>query len=373
MAITAKDRIAAAISLEAADRVPVGPLLDHFAATYCGITKQELIEDGAKRIAAVRKTMRELGPWDITFMAEMANHVLLMGGPARLKLPGHDLPADEIHQYEEFELLSPGDYDLLLRAGLTRFLRDVGLRLHPEMGGLRGYARFAYFVWELRRHAKMIKADGAEPACGFILPGPLFEYFSIGRSMARMCEDLYDRPEKIKAAGKVWAKAMTDTAIRGAGIIGCKRVFIGLSRSSPSLISPRHFEEFVYPELEYMVNTLIDAGLTPLFHMDTDWTRSLPLFRRFPAKKCIMELDGATDMVNAKEVLGDHTCLMGDVPAYLLAFKTKDEVMAYCRRLIETVGKSGGFILSSGCSIPANAKAENVRAMREAVEEWGRY
>jgi len=35
--------------------------------------------------------------------------------------------------------------------------------------------------------------------------------------------------------------------------------------------------------------------------------------------------------------------------------------------------KSGSFILSSGCSIPANAKAENVRALREAVEEYGRY
>ena len=361
------------MALEAPDRVPVGPLLDLFAATYCGITKQELIEDGGKRIAAVRKTMRELGPWDLSFMAEMANHVLLLGGPARLKLPGHNLPADEVHQYEEFELLSPDDYDLLLRAGLTGFLRNVGLRLHPEMGGVRGLARFAYFVWELRRHARMIRADGAEPACGFILPGPLFEYFSIGRSMARMCEDIYDRPEKIKAAGKLWARAMTDTAIRGAGIIGCKRVFIGLSRSSPSLISPRHFEEFVMPELEYMVNMIIDEGMTPLLHCDTDWSKGYNLFRRFPAKKCILELDGFSDIFKAKEALGDRMCIMGDVPAYLLAFGKKDEVLAYCKRLIEEVGKGGGFILSSGCSIPANARPENVKAMAYAVEEWGWY
>jgi uroporphyrinogen-III decarboxylase len=33
----------------------------------------------------------------------------------------------------------------------------------------------------------------------------------------------------------------------------------------------------------------------------------------------------------------------------------------------------GGFILSSGCSIPPNAKPENVRVMREAVEEYGWY
>ena len=64
---------------------------------------------------------------------------------------------------------------------------------------------------------------------------------------------------------------------------------------------------------------------------------------------------------------------MGDVPATLLATGTRDEVLAYCRRLIETVGKSGGFILSSGCSLPNNAKMENVRALYEAVQEWGWY
>jgi len=48
-------------------------------------------------------------------------------------------------------------------------------------------------------------------------------------------------------------------------------------------------------------------------------------------------------------------------------------VLGYCRRLIREVGKGGGFILSSGCSIPATAKAENVKALAEAAEEWGRY
>jgi uroporphyrinogen-III decarboxylase len=48
-------------------------------------------------------------------------------------------------------------------------------------------------------------------------------------------------------------------------------------------------------------------------------------------------------------------------------------VRSYCKRLIEKIGAGGGFILSSGCSIPANAKVENIRAMTEAVEEWGWY
>jgi len=370
---TAKERIDAAVALETADRVPVGPLLDHFAATYCGITKQELMQDRKKRIGALGKTMRELGPWDITFLGETVIPALLYGAPARVKWPGVDLPADEIHQFEEFELLTPEDYDLLCEVGLTRFLRNVTHRLYPDLGLLKGIGMGVGFALEIRKHARIVRNAGAEPAVGFIIPGPLFEFFSLGRSMGPMSLDLFDRPDKIKRAGKVWARSMTNLAIKFSGLVGIPRVFIGLSRSSPSLISPAHFEEFVFPELDYMVHTLIDAGITPLFHMDTDWTRNFEFFKRFPEKKCIMELDGDSDIFKAKEELGDRMCIMGDVPAYSLAFEEKDQVMAYCKRLIEEVGKGGGFILSSGCSIPANAKAENVKALAEAVDEWGAY
>jgi len=371
--MNSRERIEAAVALEAPDRVPVGPLIDHYAATYAGITNRELVEDGGKRINAILKAAIELGPWDMTYMGEMANLTLLMGGPARLYLPGRQLPENVIHQYEEFELLTPSDYDLFERIGLFRFLREVGLRLYPEMGSLKGIGMMASFAWEMRKHAKKVLAKGIEPACGFIMPGPLFEYFSIGRSMQKMCGDLYDCPGKIKSAGTIWARSFTSLAIKFSKFVGVPRVFIGLARSSPAMISPRHFEEFVMPELDYMVNRIVDAGMTPILHCDTNWTKNFPLFRRFPAKKCIIELDGSSDIFKAKEALGDRICIMGDVPAYLLAFSSKDEVLDYCKRLIQTVGKGGGFILSSGCSIPANAKAENVRALYEAANQWGAY
>jgi uroporphyrinogen-III decarboxylase len=118
---------------------------------------------------------------------------------------------------------------------------------------------------------------------------------------------------------------------------------------------------------------MIIIGMTSLLHCDPNWTRFIDLFRRFTAKKCILALDGQSDIFKAKEILGDHMCIMGDVPAHLMAVGTHDDVLTYCRRLIEVVGKGGGFILSSGCSIPANAKTENVRALYEAAQEWGWY
>jgi hypothetical protein len=366
-------RIQAAIRLEAVDRVPVAPWLDHFAASYTGLSKELFIRDNQKRFEAVLRTARELGPWDMTYLAENVSRTLIMAAPARAYWPGRDLPEDEIHQFEEFGVLGPGDYDLLRRWGLLALLREVARRLYPQVGVIEGLTMILSYTVAARRQVRSLRAAGIEPAVGFMHPGPLFEYWSIGRSLGNMCTDLYDRPGAIKAAGPVWARAMTRLAIAGAFSLGVNRVFVALSRSSPAIISSAHFEEFVYPDLRIIIGMLLEAGLTPVLHCDTRWTERLAAFRRFPARRCIIELDGDTDMIQAGEVLGGHSCLKGNVPASLTAFGTKDEVLTYCRRLIETLGRRGGFILSSGCSLPSNARTENVRALFEAAEEWGRF
>jgi uroporphyrinogen-III decarboxylase len=55
------------------------------------------------------------------------------------------------------------------------------------------------------------------------------------------------------------------------------------------------------------------------------------------------------------------------VPASLLNIGTPDQVKDYCRKLIEVVGKGGGFILDGATGVPDEAKPENVKAMADAV------
>jgi uroporphyrinogen-III decarboxylase len=61
---------------------------------------------------------------------------------------------------------------------------------------------------------------------------------------------------------------------------------------------------------------------------------------------------------------------MGNVPSPLLQVGSVTEVEEYCRKLIETCGKGGGFILSNGSSID-EAKPENVKAMIDSVKKYG--
>jgi len=82
-----------------------------------------------------------------------------------------------------------------------------------------------------------------------------------------------------------------------------------------------------------------------------------------------MELDSKTDIRKAKEILGDMMCILGDVPAELLAFGTYDEVYAHTTKLIDDIGPVG-YIVASGCDIPSNAKPENVKAMADAAHNY---
>jgi uroporphyrinogen-III decarboxylase len=79
-----------------------------------------------------------------------------------------------------------------------------------------------------------------------------------------------------------------------------------------------------------------------------------------------------SDMVKAKETLGMNACLLGNVPSSMLKLTTPDEVKAYCKKLIDTVGKGGGFIMGNGAFFD-EAKPENVKAMVDFTKEYGVY
>jgi hypothetical protein len=49
---------------------------------------------------------------------------------------------------------------------------------------------------------------------------------------------------------------------------------------------------------------------------------------------------------------------------------TADDVKRYCRKLIETVGRDGGFILDLATTMD-DAKPDNVRAMFDAAGVYG--
>ncbi|ADK15178.1 MULTISPECIES: uroporphyrinogen decarboxylase family protein [Clostridium] len=142
-------------------------------------------------------------------------------------------------------------------------------------------------------------------------------------------------------------------------------VFIAMGRGCPDFYNPKLWEKFVWKNLKKITDAIIETGAAASFHADSNWKRGLDYFKEFPKGTCVFETDGTTDIYKIKEKLGDRMCIKGDVQASKFALGTPDEVYDYSSHLIKDMGP--GFILSSGCDIPANAKIENVKAMISAA------
>ena len=60
------------------------------------------------------------------------------------------------------------------------------------------------------------------------------------------------------------------------------------------------------------------------------------------------------------------------VPLSLLATGTTEDVKACCKRLIDVVGKGGGYIMDASTGLE-DAKPENVKALFEFTRSYGVY
>jgi hypothetical protein len=372
--MTNEERLHKTIRFEHVDKILSGPSIQQFAATYAGISQRQFIDDPVVADAAYDKTFVEMGGWDI------GRPIIARGsGPPGFAMstarPGRELNDSSVVQFVEHEVMIPEDYDFAIENGYNALIKRLTDRLNPNppvssqspadkrQTDEREAQRIKLETekWERRGVVSLMNGLGAIPP---------FDIFSIHRSVSKFPMDVRRMPDRVKAATKACMPDIIANAKKSLETSPVKRVGTASSRSSATFISNKQFEEFVLPTWLEFVWAMTDAGADVVFHCDCDWTRFLPYFKEFPAKRCVLQLDGATDIFKARAVLKDHMALHGDVPAPLLTLGTPDEVFAYCKRLIDEIGKEGGgFILSSGCSTPDNSRIDNVRAMVRAGNE----
>jgi uroporphyrinogen-III decarboxylase len=72
-------------------------------------------------------------------------------------------------------------------------------------------------------------------------------------------------------------------------------------------------------------------------------------------------------------VMGGKVVLLGNVSPLLIAEGTPAQVREATRRVIEKLAPGGGLIVQDGNNIAPGSPLENINAMMEAAEEYGRY
>jgi hypothetical protein len=355
-----EQRIRDAVALKTPDRVPVIPNGPAWPARALGVKMTDVATTPEVSYQRIIEAYTGLG--DIDGIQSPAYDVSTLPAMwlSRVKVPGRELPDDELWQVDEAELMTLEDYGAIVSEGFGPWLDRYYAERLP--GNAEAFARFAKTIPDALALCREKGVVPFTPAVGTIP----YEYFCGGRSMKVFLLDLFRHADKVQAAMDAALPVLIEQlrqTIRAFGLMG---VWVGGWRSASEFISPRLWNRFVFPYYQQMVDAVIEEGAIPVLHFDANWDRDLERLREFPRAKCVLSLDGKTDIFKAKQILGDHMCIMGDVHASMFALGTVEDVRAYCKRLISEVGP-GGFILSSGCDVPIDAKYENVRAMVESV------
>jgi len=146
---------------------------------------------------------------------------------------------------------------------------------------------------------------------------------------------------------------------------GTRLVFMGPHRGSDGCMSLKQFD---WPGLRATILALIDAGFTPYFFWEGDYTSRLAYLLEIHPGKIICRLD-RSDICKARKVLGGHHCIAGGMLPFLLQTGSVQQVKEECLKLIETIGSDGGFIMGSSCPLD-EAKMENVKTMVEVTAQY---
>lgn len=183
-------------------------------------------------------------------------------------------------------------------------------------------------------------------------------------------------PEKVRAVMDVM---LEEEMVQANTVLGQLQATLGEGnfivfvqpgvRGNSDFISRKQFEMFNWPAFKMQTEAILKAGGNVFFHMDGNWNTFLDYFKEFPKGRCIFDSDGMTDIYKVKEVLGDTMCITGNFGSSLMAMANPDEVYATVKKQIEDIGSDGGYIASTSCTMPPNAKPENMEALVAAVVE----
>jgi hypothetical protein len=399
-------RINDAIALREPDQVPVMCIFGFFPAKIAGITFEEAMYDYDKTMQSWIRAMVEFQPdtYDDPFTTRFFGRILERLDYRQFRWPGHGVAPSLSFQYVEDEYMKADEYDMFLLDQSDFMLRKYWPRIFgalrafedlPSISSLYSYSGFGKLAIldtpeiaaafeslmaaarEARRmlsgsaaYAEKMTHLGFPPQFGAMVHAPFDVISDFLRGTIGAMLDMYRTPDKLLKAVEQMYNIMLRNGL-GAKKSGVPRVFIPLHKGIDTFMSPEQFKTFYWPTLKRLILGLVDEGLNPFVFWEGDCTSRLELIGDIPKGKVVYMFEG-TDIFKAKEILGDVVCIRGNVPLSILITGTQNDVRAYCKKLIDGVGKKGGFIMDASANLD-DAKPENLKAMIEFTKEYGRY
>lgn len=399
------DRVMDAVHLKETDRVPIIPVTQYYPYLYGGGTISKCMYDWEYAGACMDKYYEDFKPdlgWDPVHM--YPGQYLEACGLKWFRWPGGALEGNAPYQYIEGDYMLEDEYKEAAR-DMTKFMMNKWIpRCFEHLGGFKklGFRNSMWFshmgtlaafgdpevekslmaaikagkilrdwyAYLAEYGQKMENVFGVPVAYAAWAFAPYDMIADTLRGTLGMCYDIIERKEEIlELIDAITDFAIEDT-ISGAKAAGRPWVWFWLHRGTDEFMSEKTYGELYWPSLRKYIIALVDAGLVPMVYVEGAYNNRLQFLADVPKGKVVYSFE-KIDMEKAKKVLGGTACIAGNLPNAMLAYGSKEEVVNYCKWLIDTCAPGGGYMFDTGALID-EAKQENMEAMFDTVQTYGK-
>ena len=194
------------------------------------------------------------------------------------------------------------------------------------------------------------------------------------RGMEGLLIDLCEEQDLVREAMKAaWCR--TDKAIDSFIASPSDVMYYDIAWATGSEMGPEKFAKWTTEEMHMACDKVRAAGKYIAFYtvgsmrklMDCIVDAGPHLIGAFEPNQ------GDLTLAEAKKKYGKRVALMGNFDCVTLAFGTLEDARKEAKRCLDEAKEGGGYIMGSADEVPTDAKFENLKAMVEIAQEYGRY
>jgi len=336
--MTSRERILGLLAGSPVDRLPLMPITMMFAADQVGVKYGRYVSDFRVLAEAQVATAERFGLDYVSCISDPTREATDLG--AAVKFFDDQPPAiDEAHAL------------LADKAALGR------LRVPDPTAGGRMLDRVRAADLLRKRVGRSLLVEGW-------VEGPCAEGADL-RGLNTLMLDFFDDPPFVR---DLFAFAVEMELAFAEAQVQAGADLVGIGDAASSLVGPRLYAEFVWPQQKRLVDGLHAMGSRVRLHICGDTRTNLDLMGRLGCE--IVDLDFPVPLAEARARMGPDQVLLGNLdPVRALRDGTPESVRAALAACHQAAGPR--YVLGAGCEVPRGTPAANLLALADYARAPG--
>lgn len=330
---TSYDIVKNTLQFHEPDRIPAIPIVGLYSLNISGLSSHEILHDAQKQARSQITCQSRFGYDGIFNVMDLSVEAQALG--ADVEFPARAFPYLKSHPLKDPE----------------RFEDILPLEVKST--------RLSVFIDSIRLIAEKVKSNlyiNSYVIGPFTLAGHLF---GIDNLMELTLED-----EETTASLVAHCARLVEPYIEAQAVAGTDNIVILEPSASSSLISPKFFTMFSFQNVKSLVSRIHSLGVGATLHICGRTSKILEMMCETGAD--VLSIDSHVNISEAKELLKDNVCLMGNVDTTLMVNGTPNDMETAVDQCITMAGNGRGFILSTSCDTPIEVPEENLVSLVNA-------